>query len=301
MTRTKRFWSILISLLILASFAGCTKRVSVPPEQYEEVIVGEDFIYVTTSNGVDGPHKKVVNPDAPSLIVLDKKTGRLLALDGQEIGSRLYHAQWSSPSLGTVGKRTLVFLGGGDGVCYAFEALSTKPEKPASLKKVWSYDCNPREYKYRGDKLIPYYEGDKRKRYSTNKNDGNYVGPNQIIASPVFHNNRIYVAVGQDPAHGRGKGLFYCIDATKTGDITESGNIWSYDGIERSISVLNLKPSGFAFSFRLRSLSYDETRQPDWPGLPISPHIGESCPPAQATKAKQHLPCTCLSSEMFTP
>jgi outer membrane protein assembly factor BamB len=44
------------------------------------------------------------------------------------------------------------------------------------------------------------------------------------------------VAIGEDPMHGRGRGMLHCIDATKTGDITESGRVWSYDGIDRSIS-----------------------------------------------------------------
>ena len=61
---------------------------------------------------------------APSLIVLDKHTGRLAATDDEQIGTRLLHGQWSSPSLGQVGGKTLVFFGGGDGVCYAFEALA---------------------------------------------------------------------------------------------------------------------------------------------------------------------------------
>ena len=36
--------------------------------------------------------------------------------------------------------------------------------------------------------------------------------------------------------HGRGRGMLHCIDATKTGDITETGRIWSYDGLDRTIS-----------------------------------------------------------------
>jgi outer membrane protein assembly factor BamB len=47
----------------------------------------------------------------------------------------------------------------------------------------------------------------------------------------------VYLAIGQDPAHGRGRGLFHCIDPSKTGDITESGRIWTYDGLDRSIST----------------------------------------------------------------
>ncbi len=201
------------------------------------ILVHGDMLYLSTSNGVDKPHTKMVHPDAPAIVVLNKKTGRLAATDGIDLSRRLYHAQWSSPSSGVVGGRTLIFFGGGDGVCYAFEALEKMPEKPIGLKTVWKYECNPREYKYRNGKVIPYYDGDKRKRRG-NKNDGNYIGPSQIIATPVFHDNKIYVATGQDPMHGRGKGMLTCIDATKTGDITKNGKIWSYDGLDRTMSTV---------------------------------------------------------------
>jgi outer membrane protein assembly factor BamB len=203
------------------------------------VLIHGDFLYTSTSNGVDGPHAKVVNPDAPAIIVLQKKTGRLVATDGEEISTRLWHAQWSSPSLGRVGGRTLIFFGGGDGYCYAFEALAKMPDGdlPVELATVWKYDANPPHYRLRDGKPIPYYDGDKRKRRGNN-NDGKYLGPSQIIATPVFHKDRIYVAIGQDPAHGRGRGMLHCIDATKTGEVTESGKVWSYDGIERTMSTV---------------------------------------------------------------
>ena len=205
------------------------------------VVIHGDIIYTGTSNGLDKPHANAVSPFAPSVIALDKKTGNLVAVDEEKIGLRMYHAQWSSPSVGEVGGKGQVFFGGGDGICYAFEAFSEVPENPCYLKKVWSFDCNPKEYKYRDGKLIPYYEGDKRKSYSTNENDGKYIGPSTIIATPVFYKDRIYLAIGQDPAHGRGKGMFYCIDATKTGDITNSGTIWKYDGLDRSMSTVAVK------------------------------------------------------------
>ncbi|HUT12575.1 MAG TPA: PQQ-binding-like beta-propeller repeat protein [Thermoguttaceae bacterium] len=198
-------------------------------------LIHGEMLYVGTSNGVDASHLKMIAPEAPNLIVLEKKTGRLVATDGEKIGRRMWHAQWSSPSSGTVNGRTLIFFGGGDGVCYAFEALSEVPETPVELKKVWFYDCNPPEYRFRDGKPIPYYDGDKRKRHGNN-DDGLYLGPSQIIATPVFHNNRVYLPIGQDPAHGRGRGLMHCIDATGTGDVTTSGKVWSYDGIERSLS-----------------------------------------------------------------
>jgi outer membrane protein assembly factor BamB len=200
------------------------------------VLIHGDVLYVGTSNGVDKSHEKVVSPEAPALVALDKRTGRLLATENEHISRHLFHCQWSPPSLGTVNGKALIFFGGADGVCYAFETLDAIPEKPVSLKKVWSYDCNPPSYKFRNGKPIHYTDGDKRRRLSPNKDDGLYVGPSEIIGTPVFHNNRVYVAIGEDPMHGRGRGMLHCIDATKTGDITETGRIWSYDGIDRSIS-----------------------------------------------------------------
>jgi outer membrane protein assembly factor BamB len=202
------------------------------------VLIHCDLLYLSTSNGVDPPHAKVVAPEAPAFIALDKRTGRLAAFENEHISRRLWHAEWSSPSLGKVNGKALIFLGGGDGVCYAFEALAKAQDKPVPLVTAWSYDANPPHYRLRDGKPIPYYDGDKRKGNSPNKNDGKYLGPSQIIATPVFHRNRVYVAIGQDPAHGRGRGLLHCIDATKTGDITKTGCLWMYDGLDRTISTV---------------------------------------------------------------
>ncbi len=209
------------------------------------ILIHGDILYVGTSNGVGGPkggnwiemHSFVVRPEAPALIALDKHTGRLVATENAGISRRIFHAQWSSPSLGQVGDKTLIFIGGGDGWCYAFEALDETPEEPVPLKLVWSYDCNPPEYRYRDGQAIPYYDGDKRHKDSPNKSDGTYVGPSQVIATPVFDRGRVYVAIGQDPAHGRGRGMLHCIDATLEGDITETGRIWTFDGIERTMAT----------------------------------------------------------------
>ena len=94
------------------------------------VLVHGDFLYVCTSNGVDRSHIRVPRPLAPSLIVVDKRTGRFVAGDDERIGTRLFHGQWSSPSLGVVNGGPLVFFGGGDGVLYAFEPLTSCPRSP---------------------------------------------------------------------------------------------------------------------------------------------------------------------------
>ncbi len=214
------------------------------------LIVG-DLLYVTTCNGVDRntfgapdreKERKIPAPLAPNLIVVDKRDGRLVATDDAPIMQGLLHGQWSSPSLGKVGERTLVFYGGGDGVCYAFEALASVPDKPVRLKTVWSYDCIPPEYKVPGDDdwITHYCLGDRRVQGALNKHDGTFVGRSEIIGTPVFLNDRVYIAIGRDPAHGRGRGALHCIDARGQGDITASGKIWTYQGLDRTLSTVSV-------------------------------------------------------------
>jgi len=201
------------------------------------LLIHDGLVYASTSNGVDRSHTKVPYPDAPSLIVLDKLTGRLVAKDDEKIGRRLFHGQWSSPTLGKVGGRTLIIYGAGDGVCYAFAPAKrgAKDKKVAILEKVWWCDCNPREHKFRDGKPIRYEK--KHRPYSPKTIGG---GPSEIIATPVFHNNRVYVTVGQDTRHGTGKGALTCFDATKTGDITKTGKIWTSTLVDRSLSTVSI-------------------------------------------------------------
>ncbi len=58
-----------------------------------------------------------------------------------------------------------------------------------------------------------------------------------MIGTPVIYEDKVYIANGQDPEHGEGVGHLYCIDATKRGDITQTGKVWQYDKIRRSIST----------------------------------------------------------------
>jgi len=193
-----------------------------------------DMLYVVTSNGTDRDaqiayydDRPTPAPNAPNLIALDKRTGRVLATDdARQIGPNIMHGQWAMPSLGTVRGRKLVFYGGGDGCCYAFDA--------ATLKTVWRFDCVPSEYKQTVSNLnwaALYSLGDKRLKRSFNKkNESSYVGMSEILSSPVLHNDRIYVPIGRDPEHGRGRGALWCLDAA-TG-----AKIWGYQAIDRTLS-----------------------------------------------------------------
>jgi outer membrane protein assembly factor BamB len=215
-------------------------------------LVDGDLLYVTTSNGVDritqdpieiDGARKCMAPNAPTLIVLDKRTGRFLAKDTASITPNMLHGQWSSPSIGIVRGRKLVFLGAGDGACYAFEALDMVPSDPVTLKTVWRVDCNPPEYHESGvrDKFAYYTLGDKRRKDTLNKsNDGKFTGLSEIIATPVFHEGRVYVAIGQDPEHGRGRGALTCIDPSHADISGKAGVVWTYQGLDRSLSTVSI-------------------------------------------------------------
>lgn len=194
------------------------------------LLVG-DRLYTSTSNGVDWTNRHIPAPDAPALICLDTKTGKLLGEERSGISSRTFRCNWSSPAYGTAGGRDMVVFGGGDGFCYAFE-----PEPvDGVLKEIWRFDCNPPQYKIdpRTKKPIKY---------------GRSKGVSEIVATPVIHGDRVYVATGQDPESGDGVGNLSCIDATKTGDITSTGKIWSYDKIARSLSTVSVAPDGLLYA-----------------------------------------------------
>ena len=178
------------------------------------ILIHGRFLYVNTSSGLHGSHKAVRVPDAPSLIVIDKITGRLVAREEEGIGHRIFHSTWSSPALGKVNGRTLVFFCGGDGVCYAFEPVRDLPPEgeAAKLKLVWRFDCDPTAPK------------ENIHDYIRNRQES----PSNIKSMPVFYKNRIYVTVGGDIWWGKEKAWLQCIDATGTGDVTETALLWSY-------------------------------------------------------------------------
>ncbi len=166
-------------------------------------IVYGDLVFLETSNGRDEGHEKVAAPQAPSFIAVDKNTGKVVWQDNSP-GDRILHGQWSSPALGEVDGLLQAFFPGGDGWLYGFNAKTGE--------KLWKFDLNPK------DAVWP-----------KTRNDG--------IATPVFYEGKVYLATGQDPENGEGVGHMYCIDPTKRGDITESGRVWHYGKIRRSIST----------------------------------------------------------------
>ena len=165
-------------------------------------------VYLVTGNGVDEGHVVIPAPDAPSFIAVDKRTGEVV-WERVDPGEHILHGQWSSPAMGEAGGVRQIVFPGGDGSLYAYEPETGEP--------LWSFQCNPEDAVW---KL------------------GGFGTRNNIIATPVFHNDRVYIAVGQDPEHGEGPGHLWAIDATKRGDVTKTAAVWHNDEVTRSLSTV---------------------------------------------------------------
>jgi len=201
---------------------------------HSSILIHGDHLYLNSGTGVDNTHKRIRTPDAPSLVVLDKRTGVLLARDYLRMAPNIFHSTWSSPSLGKVHGRELVFFAGGNGIIYAFEALDETPGAPASLpassrvkklagkdagapgisdlRAVWQFDFDPGAPKTEVHK------------YNSNRRES----PSNFYGMPVFHQGRVYVAGGGDLWWGKNEAWLKCIDATRTGDLATNCLIWSY-------------------------------------------------------------------------
>jgi outer membrane protein assembly factor BamB len=180
------------------------------------LLIHGDLLFTCSNNGVNKGHKVSDNPDAPTLLAIDKHTGALVACDDCLISRRVFHGNWSSPSLAMVKGQAAVLLGGGDGFLYAFDPvpLPGKDGKVGVIRKIWSADCNPPEHKGK-----PYKDK---------------LGPSEVIGTPVCVEGRIYVAVGQDPNHGQGTGNLSCFEAD-TGKL-----LWNDPTISRSLSTVSV-------------------------------------------------------------
>jgi outer membrane protein assembly factor BamB len=104
------------------------------------------------------------------------------------------------------------FFAGGDGWLYGFKARTGE--------KLWRFNLNSK---------------------NTAQESRNYG-----ISTPVFSEGKVLMSAGQDPDSGSGHGAAYSINPAKRGDITESGKVWQYEKINRSISTAAVG-SGLAF------------------------------------------------------
>lgn len=196
-------------------------------------LVDGDTVYIVTSNGVDEGHIEIPSPRAPSFIAVNKNTGEVIWEQNYPF-DQILHGQWSSPSMGVVNGEKQIYFPGGNGYLYALS--------PETGEILWKFDANPKD--------AVYELGGRGTR-------------NELIATPVFYENCVYIGVGQDPEHGEGIGHFYRIDATKKPandekdvspqiaganegewvDNPDSAMIWHYGGEDESGEMTGKKGS----------------------------------------------------------
>jgi outer membrane protein assembly factor BamB len=119
------------------------------------------------------------------------------------------HGDWSSPVAANVDGHIQVLSGGGDGWLRAYDA--------ASGQEVWRFDGNPKDARW-----LPR---------------AGVLSRGAIIASPVFADGRVFLAMGQSPGHGNAPSLIYAISPNGQGDVTKSGLLWTSRDVGRVVGT----------------------------------------------------------------
>jgi len=173
-----------------------------------EVLPVGDLLIVSTSNGQNEGHTRVPSPRAPSLIAVDKRSGEVVwrAIGP---GEQVLHGQWSSPVAANVNGRIQVLFGGGDGWLRSYDA--------ASGHEVWRFDGNPKDARF-----LPR---------------PGVLSRSAIIASPVFADDRVFVAMGLSPGHDNGPSLIHAISPNGQGDVTVSRLLWTSREVGRVVGT----------------------------------------------------------------
>ncbi|HYV03140.1 MAG TPA: PQQ-binding-like beta-propeller repeat protein, partial [Blastocatellia bacterium] len=87
----------------------------------------------------------------------------------------------------------------------------------ASGQEIWRFDGNPKDAR-----LFPR---------------PGVLSRSSIIASPVFADGRVFVAMGLDPLHGNGPSLIHAISPNGQGDVTESRLLWTSREVGRVVGT----------------------------------------------------------------
>jgi hypothetical protein len=166
------------------------------------VILG-DLIYVSTSNGQDEEPRPHSVAESASHHRRQQEHGKLVWEDNS-VQDRILHGQWSTPSVGKIGGVDQVVSAQGDGWVRGYETLTGR-------------NCGPR-HESQGLGVAENPQRDDR--------DARH------LRRQGLHRQR------SGPRARRGRRPPLCpIDGTKRGDITQTGRVWHYDKIRRSIST----------------------------------------------------------------
>src|SRR5262245_15540852 len=185
----------------------------------------KDLLFVPTGNGVDVAHPGAIRvraPEAPSLVCVQKGTGKVVWKDNSH-GKEAYGGHHASPLVVEIAGKIQVIHPQGDGWVRSFDA--------ATGKLLWKFDTNRKGAKWDW----------------TDKSDAS---KRVVVATPVYAEGRVYFAAGREPEFSLAPGRLFCIDPTKSGDISpelqdgsgevkanpNSGLIWDFtkDGDKES-------------------------------------------------------------------
>lgn len=196
------------------------------------LVVG-DILFASTGNGVDEGHVQIPSPFGSSFVALDINTGELI-WDSILPGENILHGTWTNPAYGVIGGQPQVIFPGGDGWLYSFV--------PETGELIWKFDLNPKD--------SVWALGSRGTR-------------NNVLATPVIYQDKVFVGVGQDPEHGEAPGNFWAIDATGSGDVTTTHSVWHIGGdqIGRTMSTVAISDgiiyiadlSGFLYAHDLQT------------------------------------------------
>lgn len=176
---------------------------------HSSIMIQGEHLYVNTGTGVDNTHRFIRRPEAPSLIVVEKATGKYLARDDEHISPNIFHSTWSSPSFAEIEGKPTIFFCGGNGITYAFEPLDQPAPSGEVLKltKRWQYDMDPTAPKTQVH------------RFTQNKQES----PSNIYGMPVIADGKLFVAGGGDVFWGKNKSWLKCVDPRNAKEL------WSYE------------------------------------------------------------------------
>ncbi len=159
------------------------------------VVADANLLFVNTGNGVGESHGGVVNPLAPSLIAVDKRTGQVAWTDNSP-GPNILHGQWSSPVLTQIAGRRQLLFAAGDGWLYSFDP---KGDGKGGSRILWRFDANQKSAFWRL---------------------GGRGSRNSLLATPTVVGSHVLFATGQDPEHGDGPASLWCISGDGNGDVS---------------------------------------------------------------------------------
>lgn len=189
-----------------------------------------DYLYINTSNGVGDTHRDLPEPDAPSLVVLEKSTGRVVAAERSGASANMVHCTWSAPAYGTLGNRDVVICFGGDGILRAFEPfdpsnqfLERDANGIATLSELWTFNPDPNSPQT------------KRSEYMGNRGEG----PSNTTGMPVILDDRVYFGSGGDVWWGKQTVTLFCIEppTNATGKLDEQCIVWKHPLQKHSMST----------------------------------------------------------------